>query len=185
MIKARHVYFCIGFLLLSLVSFISGCGYHLFNSKCLHSATPFSVTIKPMTNHTSYPDMDRIVGDYMIEELASWPQITIKEYKEAEYVLSGAIDSYTSQIPYTYDSNKNPLEYKLTLTISLALNKKEEGKKTAGQLATQLQEEEIYRFFPSDLGRSKLSEWQAMRRAVKRMTKRAMDQLIGMEEGCY
>jgi hypothetical protein len=165
MIKARHVYFCIGFLLLSLVSFISGCGYHLFNSKCLHSATPFSVTIKPMTNHTSYPDMDRIVGDYMIEELASWPQITIKEY--------------------TYDSNKNPLEYKLTLTISLALNKKEEGKKTAGQLATQLQEEEIYRFFPSDLGRSKLSEWQAMRRAVKRMTKRAMDQLIGMEEGCY
>ncbi|MBN2373304.1 hypothetical protein JXL19_05930 [bacterium] len=173
--------------------FFSGCGYRLLDSGSQQDVTPVVIAIKPVINQTSDPKLDWRVTDCIIKELTSWPGIKIRPYDEAEYCISGNILSYRSQIPYTYDSRQNPLEYKISLLMSFSMSRIEdtdyskgkEGQQTishpaSAQTIPNLQEDEIYRINPSDLGQSKIAEWQAVERAVKRMIKRAMDQFIGL-----
>ena len=175
----------------------AGCGYRLLNTDSRQDITPVVIAVKPIINQTPDPKLDWRVTDYITKELTNWPGIKIRPYDEAEYCLSGKILSHRSQIPYTYDSRQNPLEYKISLLMSLSmsriedadrlsdLEKKEEKGSDFGtpiQIIPHLQEEEIYRIYSSDLGRSKLAEWQAVERAVKRMIRRAMDQFLGAME---
>ncbi len=190
---------------ISFVSF-TGCGYHLLsnhpNNSNLNTSNianigeyQYLINVKPILNRTPNPDLDWRVMDFIIKEITSWPGIKVKNYEEADYSLSGEIISYRSQIPYTYDKNQNPLEYKISLLMSFSLKKIESApgddnthNNASGNIVQDkliheipgMREEEIYRISPTNLAESKRSEWEALERALKRMIKRAMDQFISI-----
>ena len=160
---------------------LSGCGYRLIKEN-YKDTTSMLIAVKPLINYTSNPELDWRITDSIVMELANWQGVKITIYDKADYVITGKILSYRSQIPYTYDRGKNPLEYKINLLMSLSMARKSQHEEVPLQRIAGLQEEEIYRLNADDLGGSKREEWHALERAVKRMLRRAMDQFIGISE---
>jgi hypothetical protein len=178
---------------------ITGCGYRVLKPDS-KNISPILISVNPFKNKTLYPELDWKVTDFVIMELINWPWIKICQCDNPDYVLSGEILSFKSQIPYTYDSAKNPLEYKLIIETSFSCQRKGKGPLSSLsadkegqikdpernlQIIPRLQEEEIYYPGSYDLGDSKRAEREALERAIKRMTKRAMDQFMGTNMSCY
>lgn len=177
----------------SLISLtIINCGYQvlrdadtLYNKQ---TSKGISISITPILNHTSHPKLDWLVRDTIANELSNWPNITLTKKKNADYVLICEILSYSSQIPYTYDRDQNPLEYKILITMDISFEQTNYTKLDKNLVKpsnnnkmpsiTNITEEEIYRIYNNDLGKSKRAEWAARDRAVRRMIKRAIDGLL-------
>jgi hypothetical protein len=188
----------ISFLLIFGLLF-TGCSYHLVKPDP-KIVSPILISVEPFRNRTLYPELDWKVTDLIIMELINWPWVKICHCDKVDYVLSGEVLSYRSQIPYTYDSAQNPIEYKLIIEMSLSYQGKEKGSfsisstdkegqieapENTKQVIPRLQEEEIYHLGSYDLGDSKRAELEALKRAIKRMTRRAMDLFMGMNMSCY
>jgi len=164
----------------------AGCGYHLLDSGPQISS-PIFISVQPIKNKAPYPELDWRVTDAVVMELNNWGQIRISKEEKADYILTGEVLSYRSQIPYTYDIAQNPVEYKLTVEMGFSWS---EGFRTSdidgkrnvleSKSIPRLIEEEIYRVHSSDLGETKRAEWQAMESSIKRITRRAMDQFLGI-----
>lgn len=187
------------FVLMILGPLITGCGYRVLKPES-KNISPIIISVNPFKNNTLYPELDWKVTDFVIMELINWPWIKICQCDNPDYVLSGEILSFKSQIPYTYDSAQNPLEYKLIIETSFSCHRKGEVSLTSSsankegrindpetnlQIITRLQEEEIYYLGSYDLGDSKRAEREALKRAIKRMTRRAMDQFMGTNLSCF
>lgn len=186
------VFFILGFL-------ITGCGYRVLKPDSKNNS-PVIISVNPFKNKTLYPELDWKVTDFVIMELINWPWVKICQCDNPDFMISGEILSFKSQIPYTYDSAQNPLEYKLIIESSFSCQRKGKGsitsssgnkegqiKDTQGNLRIipRLREEEIYYLGSYDLGDSKRAEREALERAIKRMTRRAMDQFMGTNMSCY
>lgn len=184
---------------LILGSLLTGCGYRVFKPDS-EGVSPILVSVKQFKNKTPYPELDWKFTDFVIMELLNWPWVKICQCDNVDYELSGEILSFRSQIPYTYDSAQNPIEFKLIIETSFSCQKKGKGflsssprdkggriKDPDGNLLTTpgLREEEIYRLEFYDLGGSNRAEHEALKRAIKRMTRRAMDQFMGTNISCY
>jgi hypothetical protein len=168
-----------------------GCGYHLLDPGP-QTSTPIFISVEPIKNKTQYPELDWRVTDAVVMELNNWALIKISKEERADYILSGEILSYRSQIPYTYDIAQNPVEYKLIVEMGFSWIEKPEifdgeGQETVrkSKLIPHLIEEEIYRVYSSDLGETKRAEWHALELSIKRITRRAMDQFLGIGISCY
>jgi hypothetical protein len=174
----------------------TNCGYKVLKPDFKRDS-PVIISVKPFRNKTLYPELDWKVTDFIIMELTNWPWIKICQCDEVDYVLSGEILSYRSQIPYTYDIAQNPIEYKLTIEMSFSYKKREkdlasigkerqiENNKNASQIIPRLHDEEIYHLSSYDMGDFKRAELEALERAIKRMTQKAMDQFMGINISCY
>ena len=177
---------------LILILFCSaGCGYYLLDP-APQTSTPIFISVKPIKNKTQYPELDWRVTDAVVMELNNWALIKISKEERADYILTGEILSYRSQIPYTYDIAQNPVEYKLIVEMGFSWIEKPEIFDSEGQetdrkskLILHLIEEEIYRVYSSDLGETKRAEWQALELCINRITRRAMDQFLGIGISCY
>ena len=190
-----------GWILLFLIFafLITGCGYRVIKPESKNNS-PVVISVKPFKNKTLYPELDWRVTDYVIMELINWPWIKICQCENPDFIISGEILSFQSQIPYTYDAEQAPLEYKLVIETSFSCekkgkapmesssaNKKDHIKDTEEKLLIipSLREEEIYYLGPYDLGDSKRAEREALKHAIKRMTRKAMDQFMGTNMSCY
>jgi hypothetical protein len=184
---------------LILGALITGCGYRVLKPGS-QNISPIVISVKPFKNMTLYPELDWKVTDFVIMELINWPWVKICQCDNPDYVISGEILSFKSQIPYTYDSAQNPLEYKLIIETSFSCQRKGKGSMTSfsennkskikdpeenHRIIARLREEEIYYIGSYDLGDSKRAEREALKRAIKRMTRRAMDQFMGTNIPCY
>ena len=133
-------------------------------------------------------------------ELLNWLWVKICQCDNVDYEISGEILSFRSQIPYTYDSAQNPMEYKLVIEMSFSCQKKGKGFLSSAQGKKEkrikdsdskvltipgLREEEIYHLESYDLGDSRRAEHEALGLAIKRMTRKAMDQFMGTNISCY
>ncbi|MGA1840597.1 MAG: LPS assembly lipoprotein LptE [bacterium] len=182
-----------------IVLLITGCGYRVVKPDSKNSS-PVIISVKPFKNKTLYPELDWRVTDFVIMELINWPWVKICQCDNPDVMISGEILSFQSQIPYTYDSAQDPLEYKLIIETSFSCQKKGKGPMTSSTsnkedlikdteenllVIPRLREEEIYYLGPYDLGDSKRAEREAMERAIKRMTRKAMDQFMGTNMSCY
>ena len=182
---------CLIGLLLNLffLSFVMGCGYRIMGSKS-KIQSPTTIAVESIQNRTLYPELEWRVTDAIIMELTNWSWVTIDHPSKADYILSGEILTYRSQIPYTYDHNQNPLEYKLRIEMRFSCKMREKSEQAKDSddilpIMPTFQEEEIYRVRSTDLSESKRSEWQALEKAIQRMTQRAIDHLIGAHLSCY
>lgn len=168
---------------------IAGCGYRVLRLDP-QAASPLRLYVSPITNRTAYPELDWWTTDAVIMELTTWPWIAVSRTEKAGYTLSGEIISYRPHIPYTYDSNNDPFEYKLRIDMSFSLEEQipstGEGEVAAGysRVIPRLDEEEIYRVGTSDMSEIKRAERQALERAIRRLTRRAMDHFIGIGMPC-
>ncbi|MGA1864888.1 MAG: LPS assembly lipoprotein LptE [bacterium] len=186
--------------IITFIGFLfTGCGYRVIKPDSKNSA-PVIISVKPFKNRTLYPELDWRVTDFVIMELINWPWVKICQCDNPDVTISGEILSFQSQIPYTYDSAQDPLEYKLIIDASFSCEKKGNGPmpssisnnegRTKGTeenllVIPRLREEEIYYIAPYDLGDSKRAEREALKRAIERMTKKAMDQFMGTNMSCY
>jgi len=168
---------------------IAGCGYRVLRPGP-QAASHIHLYVCPVMNRTAYTEIDWWTTDAVIMELTTWPWITISRTEKAGYTLSGEIILYSSHIPYTYDSANNPFEYKLRIGMSFSLDQQGgsagEAKDAAAysRVIPRLDEEEIYRVGSSDMSEIKRAERQALERAIKRLTRRAMDHFIGIGMPC-
>jgi len=187
--------------LFSLFISMSGCGYEVLNmnrkgmilSADSNNSQGFFLSINPVLNLTSNPGLEWRLTDLIVEELMNWPGIKIRPKSEADFSLSGIISAYSSQIPYTYDINNNPLEYKISVSMSFSIESlksppgdqriKEDATQNTIHVIPNLHEDEIYRLSKSDIIESKRAETQALERAIKRIVSRAMDQIMALIPG--
>ncbi|MGA1794227.1 MAG: LPS assembly lipoprotein LptE [bacterium] len=168
---------------------IAGCGYRVLRPGP-RSASPVSLYVSPITNRTAYPELDWWTTDAVIMELTTWPWIAVSRSENAGYTLSGEITAYRPHIPYTYDGNNDPFEYKLRVEMSFSLKQQGNSTGEAGdtggysRVVPRLEEEEIYRVGTSDMSEIRRAERQALERAIKRLTRRAMDHFMGIGMPC-
>ena len=156
---------CLFALLLDLffLSLVMGCGYRMMGSKS-KIQSPTTIAVETIQNRTLYPELEWRVTDAIIMELTNWSWVKIDDPQKADYILAGEILTYQSQIPYTYDHNQNPLEYKLRIGMRFSCKTQQKSEQSPGSdtlpVMPTFQEEEIYRVRSTDPSESKRSEWQ-------------------------
>ena len=103
------------FLIFTFLLLLSGCGYQ----NLTRQPVDFSVYFPILTNRTMEPGVEVILTNAITEELLR-SGIPIAGEKDAEYLLSGTITSYT-RVPVSFQSDdlKEVSQYRLEATVRM------------------------------------------------------------------
>src|ERR1035437_9004209 len=106
----RRIFWVFTFLLL-----LSGCGYQ----NLTRQPVDFSVYFPVLTNRTMEPGVEVVLTNAITEELLR-SGIKIAGEKDAGYLLSGIVDSYT-RVPLSFrsDDPKEVNQYRLEVTVRM------------------------------------------------------------------
>jgi len=106
----RRIFWVFTFLLL-----LSGCGY----KNLTRQPVGFSVYFPVLTNRTMAPGVEVVLTNAITEELLR-SGIPITGEKDADYLLSGTVDSYT-RVPLSFQSDdpKEVNQYRLEVTVRM------------------------------------------------------------------
>ena len=107
--KSRRIFWIFTLLLLS------GCGYQ----NLTRHPVDFSVYFPVLANRTMEPGVEVVLTNAITEELLR-SGIPIAGEKDADYLLSGTVDSYT-RVPLSFrsDDPKEVNQYRLEVTVRL------------------------------------------------------------------
>ena len=108
--NSRRIFLIFTFLLL-----LSGCGYQNLTRQPVN----FSVYFPVLANRTMEPGVEVVLTNAITEELLR-SGIPITGEKDADYLLSGTVDSYT-RVPLSFrsDDPKEVNQYRLEVTVRM------------------------------------------------------------------
>ncbi|MBI5206535.1 MAG: hypothetical protein HY934_01965 [Candidatus Firestonebacteria bacterium] len=154
-------------LIFHLLVVIGGCGY---TAKRVLPENIKTISLILFSNKTLQYKIENIFSDKLIEEFIMDGRLKVSNKDSADSILSGEISQYLKQ-PAAVDKNKNILEYKLTLIISVSLKDNKD--------AILYEEKNIrasYNYYPE-----RQSEEEALDRLMKNMSRKLVKEIIERE----
>jgi hypothetical protein len=98
-----------------LVWCISCCGYSTRSLLPTHLQT---VHVKLFANKTLKAGLDELATDQVIRAFGSGSNLRITDQQSADLVIEGDVSGF-SKIPYTYTSDQNVTDYKITIALKV------------------------------------------------------------------
>ena len=105
--------------------FFSGCGIYTFTGHGIGGIE--TLTIQPFENQTAEFGIREELTDILITSMLKDRTLSVVDQGSADAVLNGNILSI-EDFPLTYDDQETVSEYKVVITVSFVLKKKEEEK---------------------------------------------------------
>ena len=172
--KSRTVPSIIG-LLLIIILFFSGCGYHLRGFGDALPKDVNTIAIASFINETYEADMEVLLSLSLAEEFSKARRLTVVAPEEADLLLTGFINSFSSN-PVAFSSADEAVSYRVESTVDVTLKVRHSGEviwKGKG-----LKEIEDYQSLPGDVESTEINRDIAKRTVASELAEIIYDRVF-------
>lgn len=159
------------FLFLPLL--MAGCGYHIAGKGGKMPGDIKTLSIPVFANLTAKPEVESALTSAFVTELVT--SVSIAGFEEAEAVMYGTITSY-SLTPVSYTKSDVNQEYRLTVAISVRIEKKDTGKILWEDPA--ITDYEDFTVNIADVSATREAEDQALRKLARDTSRNVKEKLL-------
>jgi outer membrane lipopolysaccharide assembly protein LptE/RlpB len=156
-----------------LLLFLSSCGYHLSGLSDGPIPLHGKIAIPFFVNATEEPIIEEEITPVVRREFIRDGRLEVTDGPAAGYVLEGRIESY-QEVPLSFDRQQNVLEYRVVLTVTVRLMKREATAVLWDEKITATAEYPV----TSDVMATRLAKRRAVEEAARNLAEDAVDHML-------
>ena len=161
-------------ILVSLLVWPFGCGYHFIGQGKGVLGNIKSIAIPYFANKTYEPGIDRVFTEAMVNEFVESREYSLTTVDKADVVMRGTLKSFQERT-ISYDRNDRALEYRITVVLDFSVEDKATGRVIWS--SKDITHNEEYRVNP-DISNTEFQKDEAIQRLAAELAERIHDNLI-------